>query len=372
MRFRRCLCVNDCFFYEHLGHMQISVLTLDLYKILFELSSAAKEVPIRVDDISNKLRLRGYHEKAILSEIERFFYGYECFEEYIEGIRYMSITPLGSYYINEIKHSIKSQRNQLAIIIRNSRRKDYVNVIVQESTFFDSNLYYLLEKYKFRTGGARDFLKCIKISELIDFLTEAIDNLNEDGNTYKDGKLPQIEECISIIEKNGKYWNGVGSKYSWLFFKQKYELDFMEKEWKDYATIMQYMKHPVEWGGNAKDASLEDLRNIDRDFIIEPFLNYGILRRLYSEKQELKYRLTAPGFLMWERKNRGFLLEILITRQSATTYSVDFCHASDITDYYIYSNELIDYIEDNGQNTIKTLKEELFKYKNRGNGLFYE
>ena len=369
MRFRRCLCVNDCFFYEHLGHMQISVLTLDLYKALFELNPTSKETPTRVDDIRNKLRLQGYHEKAILSEIERFFYGYECLEEFIDGIQYMSLTPVGSSYINEIIHSIKSQRNQLAIIIRNSRRKDYVNVIIQESTFFNSNMYYLLEKYKFHTGGARDFLKCIKISELMDFLTEAIDNLNEDGNTYKDGESPQIEECISIIEKDGKFWSGVGSKYSWIFFKQKYELDLTEKEWKDYAIIMQHMKHPVEWGGNAKDASLVDLKNIGKEFRIEPFLNYGILRKLYSGKPELSYRLTAPGFLMWERKNRGFLLEILITRQSATSYSVDFCHASDITDYYIYASELIDDFEDNGQNVIKFLKEELLKYKNRGNGL---
>lgn len=368
MRFRRCLCVND-FFYEHLGHMQISVLTLDLYKMLFELNLKTQKTSIRVDDIRNKLRIQGYHEKAISSEIERFFYGYECLETYIDSIRYMSVTPLGYSYISEIKHSIKSQRNQLAIIIRNSRRKDYVNVIVQESTFFDSNMYYLLKKYKFRSGGARDFLKCIKISELIDFLTEAISNLNEDRNAYKDKNLPQIEECISIIDKNGKYWKGVDSRYSWIVFKQKYELKLTEKEWKDYAVIMQYMKHPVEWGGNAKDASPEDLNNIDKDFIIEPFLNHGILRRLYSEGSELKYRLTAPGFLMWERKNRGFLLEILITRQSASTYAVDFCHASDITDYYIYSDKLTDYFEGNKQSTIKSLKEELLKYKNRGSGL---
>lgn len=356
------------FWYEHIGHMQISVLTLELYSVILKLSKGKVNVLICVHDVLMHMKYKGFPEKVILSEIERFFYGFECREIFIDDERYLSLTHIGMDYIAEIMREIVNQESELAFIVRDSKKKSSVNVIVQESTFYDRNIYNLFEKYHFRKGGARDFLKCLSINELKEFIIEAMSYLNvnvEKTNT-------NLEECIKMVNNNGKYWSGVASKYSWIFFNQNYYLHLSEKEWQQYKEIINYAKYPVEWGGNAQDIpqTFVDTNNVNIDI----FLEQGIVRKLYNKgKFEGFYRLTAPGYLMYERKERGFLLECLLKKVKNEHYSINICEASDKDDYYIYgySEKNLNGIQNlNFSEMTQFIERQLMMYKDRGGNLF--
>ena len=160
----------NIFTYEHIGHMQISVLTFELYKAILQKCEGNYFRKIKVDVIRNILIKKGYSLNAIDSEIERFFYGFECIKILDNNQFYLSLTPIGVNYINEIKKYISHQSSQFAFIVKNARRKNSINVVIQESTFFDRNIYKLINEYKFHSGGSRDFIKCIPIDEFMDFL----------------------------------------------------------------------------------------------------------------------------------------------------------------------------------------------------------
>ena len=352
----------NIFAYEHIGHMQISVLTLELYNAIFEKNKNNYFNAIEINDVRNTLINKGFPPHIVDSEIERFFYGFECIKFLKNKQFYMSLTPIGINYINEIKKNISNQSSQFAFIIKNSRRKNSINVIIQETTFFDRNIYRLIKEYKFRSGGARDFLRCIPIDEFIEFISKVIKYLNiaktNNVNT-------SINECINIINSNGKYWSGVASKYSWIIFKQKYQLNFSKEIWRQYDFLMEYMKRPIEWGGNAKDISKESL--LENEVDIMTFLKNGILRKLYSNSNDNYYRLTAPGFLMYERKQNGFLLEIMITKY-LDYFNIDICEATDKENYFIYSDNkhLLHTACIKNQEVISYLKDNIIYYKNKG------
>ena len=119
----------NIFAYEHIGHMQISVLTLELYNAIFEKNKNNYFNAIEINDVRNTLINKGFPPHIVDSEIERFFYGFECIKFLKNKQFYMSLTPIGINYINEIKKNISNQSSQFAFIIKNSRRKNSINVI---------------------------------------------------------------------------------------------------------------------------------------------------------------------------------------------------------------------------------------------------
>ena len=129
---------------------------------------------------------------------------------------------------------------------------------------------------------------------------------------------------------------------------------------------MKSMKRPVEWGGNASDISKEEL--LQHKIDVKTFLRNGVLRRLYTDFQKNDcYRLTAPGYLMYERMKNGFLLEVVITK-GFNHFNVDICDATDKEEYFTYTtNKNITnnaYIKN--EEIISYLKKCIIIYKNRG------
>lgn len=361
--------MSNLFFYEHIGHMQISVLTLELYDAILRISNNCPEKKIVVDDIIKIMISKGFPLKVIHSEIDRFFYGYECIESYEQGIRYLEMTQLGYDYINEIKKAILQQKSEFAFIIRTARKKGYVNTIIQESTFFEPYIYEIIKNYHFREGGARDFLKCISIGDFQNVIEDVVPCLQETKSVQE----ATIEECIDIIQRNGKYWSGVYSKYSWIFFKQKYVLNFGRDEWEDYKKIIAYAKRPVEWGGDSKDIPQQFMEENQ----IKPyaFLKAGIIRKLYYTNGVFAglYRLTAPGFLIFERKERGFLLECVLRKETGDNFVLNICDASDKGEYYHYGecNEFLKLqIKGDESTVLNYLSKQIIQYKNRGEGFY--
>lgn len=347
-----------------MGHMQISVLTLELYTAIFELTKDKINSLVKVQDIIELMERKKFPRKVILSEIERFFYGFECIESFIDNTRYLCLTQLGIDYMNEIMKEILKQDSEIAFIVRDSRKKGNVNVIVQESTFFDNKIYQLLQKYRLRDGGTRDFLKCLPINELKEFIGEVMYSLNKE----KAGDNATLEECIDLVTRSGKYWSSVASRYAWIFFRQKYEINFTKSEWEQYGEILNYAKRPVEWGGDSKDVPEDFMR--ENNIEINNFLNLGIIRKLFDKGQFLnKYRLTAPGYLMHERKERGFLLECILRKNADGQFSIYICEASDRDDHYLYGNRdeyFCSIYNANYDDMLSFVEKQLLLYKNRG------
>lgn len=360
--------MSNIFWYEHMGHMQISVLTLELYGAIFELTKDKINIPVKVRDIIDLMERKGFPRKVILSEIERFFYGFECIESYIDDTRYLYLTQLGIDYMSEIMKEILKQDSEIAFIVKDSRKKANVNVIVQESTFFDNKIYQLLQKYRFRDGGTRDFLKCLPINELKGFIGEVMCSLNKEKKENK----ATLKECIDLVKGNGKYWSSVASKYAWIFFRQKYKVNLTKSEWKQYSEILNYAKRPVEWGGNAKDVPENFME--ENSIEISNFLNLGIIRKLYDDGKFLnKYRLTAPGYLMHERKERGFLFECILRKNIDGKFTIYICEASDRDAHYLYGNSneyFLNIYNANYNDMLNFIERQFLLYKNRG--AFYE
>lgn len=356
--------MSNIFWYEHMGHMQISVLTLELYAAIFELTKDKTNNLVKVQDIIELMEKKEFPRKVILSEIERFFYGFESIESFIDNTRYLCLTQLGIDYMSEIMKEILKQDSEIAFIVRNSRKKASVNAIIQESTFFDKKIYQILQKYRFRDGGTRDFLKCLPIDELKEFIGEAMCSLNKE----KTEDNATLKECIDLVKCSGKYWSSVASRYVWIFFRQKYRVNFSKSEWKQYSEILNYAKRPVEWGGNAKDVPENFMR--ENGIEINNFLNLGIIRKLFDKGQFLnKYRLTAPGYLMHERKERGFLFECILRKNADGKFSIYICEASDRDAHYLYGNS-DEYFHNiynaNYDDMLKFIERQLLLYKNRG------
>lgn len=191
-------------------------------------------------------------------------------------------------------------------------------------------------------------------------------------DTYDDASIASIAECIEQIKAYGKFWISAANIYAWLFFKQKYELLFNEKDWQNYKKIIEAAKYPVEWGGRAKDLTEKELVSFDAEIDIDKFINNGIIRKLYDENgRPYSYRLTVPGYVMWQRKERGFLLEVLITRLDTENYITEICDASDKINYYLYSSKNVEYEKcvGNYYSTMDFLNDAIYSYKNRGDFL---
>lgn len=64
------------------------------------------------------------------------------------------------------------------------------------------------------------------------------------------------------------------------------------------------------------------------------FRKSGIIRPIWRTVNvtESKIRMTSPGYLMWERKKKGYLLEFVIQRESKDKYALCLCDASDFPD----------------------------------------
>lgn len=327
-RSRRYYIVNNNFYYEHIGHMQFSTLTLETIYSIIQRTEGRVNKYIQWNDVKNDVVRRGFSHRQVEGELDRFCYGFECRGQYIDERKMLSLTHVGKQFINSLLKEAKKQRNEIGIIIKPARRKNHFNLIIQESTFWPYEVYEKIHKYKFRKGPARDFLKCLAAEEIIKFLLEisnvlALDNIDE--------KPTSLPECLGLVEDYGKYWSAVGGKYSWFVFPQYFEIPSESNDWDNYQKIINMMIRPPEWGGGKAidPETVSSMVGIER---MGRFINKGIIRQLYStDGTLLSCQLTALGYLMWERRFNGPICEIILRRLQRDSYNLLLCDATDLS-----------------------------------------
>lgn len=304
------------FYYEHIGHMQCCEITLAIYKNLFLLSGGKTDTPVSINDLINLTKLDGFGEKIIISEIDRFFYGGTA-RNLFDGNCIM--TYIGLDYYNQLIKETPQQKNIIALLIRKSKRKNMYNITLQETTFFEEDTYDVIKKYCLRNGGARDFIKSISLetlNNLIIDLSKTIKNEKFDISTIKD--------VIDLIKQSGKYWASVGGKYSWIIFSQRYNVNV---DFEKYKSLVDVMRHPTEWG-HGKDIAYNDIISIlDDETTLKQFIDNLIIRKLDNGN----YRMTCPGYLMFERINKGYIFEFQIQKMDENKFSILACNASDVS-----------------------------------------
>jgi len=309
--------------------MQFSTLTLQALISIENLTKGHVNVPISWEEARKGIQNSGFTMKQAEGELERFCYGFECIDFYDQtNVRRLALTNIGRSFVDRLLEEYDYQRAQVACILRPARKKECWNVIVQETTFFKPAIYDLLAQYKFRPGPARDFLKCISISDLTHFLDSAIEALSQPSGT---APRPTLHDCVRCVEQYGKYWASVGGRYSWFVFGQEYVLPISDREWQLYQSLMQALVRPPEWGGG-KELSYDSLCNLltgERTFL--QFRELGIIRPRWTDSniKNAFFRLTAPGYLFWERKNKGFCYEFRFRRESEDVFSLGLCDATD-------------------------------------------
>lgn len=317
------------FFYEHMGHMQFSTLTLHALKAIESLSEGKVDVFVPWATVRGYLEKQGFSVNQADGELERFCYGFECIDHYDRsGTHLIALTGLGRSYIDHILAAGSYQRSLLAFIMRRARKRNCWNVIVQESTFFNQEVYELLRQYNFRPGPARDFLRCISTTDVVSFITSVVELLSPAGVECKAASLC---DCIRLVEREGKYWASVGGKYSWFVFGQKYNLPLNADDWQRYRILVKSLIRPPEWGGG-REIAYSDLCDVlgGSDAVLT-FRNAGIVRPRWTNGDitSARFCLTAPGYLMWERNTKGFCYEFLIKRESTEVFSLGLCRATD-------------------------------------------
>lgn len=320
--------MNNKFYYEHIGHMQFSTLTLKSLEIINNLVLGKTGKFVSWEQAQTMIEQSGFSIKQAAGELDRFCYGFECLDRYnVNGIKEIMLTNIGRSFIDNLLIESPYQSNQFAFLMRPARKKRSWNVIIQESTFFNPEIYKIIKQFNFRKGPARDFLKCINIDDFIDFLNLIFTSLSP-----TEQKQPtSLAECIKKVETHGKYWASVGGKYSWFVFSQRFDLPFSIDDWICYKNLINELIRPTEWGGG-KDVSYGrtlELLNGKENF--SKFRSNGIIRPMWRTKDitDALFRLTAPGYLMWERKTKGFIFEFCIRRFLNNEFELSLCEASD-------------------------------------------
>jgi hypothetical protein len=316
--------MNDLFYYEHIGHMQFSVLTLKALSVIENLTKGQIDIFVSLSKVANSILSEGFSQKQVYGELDRFCYGFECIERIVNNERQIALTPIGKAYIDSLVAEAPYQSSQLAILMRPAKRRNHHNVTIQESTFFDPIIYNIIAKYKFRKGPARDFIKCISNDLIEQFITESLDGLSGDPSFPK----YSLDECIKQVQKYGKYWASVGGKYSWFVFAQKYILQMNSDQWDKYNLLIERLIRPPEWGGGKIFPYKDILALLDNKDNISLFQRFGIIRAVWP-LNKLHFQLTAPGYLMAERKFKGFIYEFRIRKNTDNKFEISLCDASD-------------------------------------------
>jgi len=313
-----------------MGHMQFSELTIIVYRSIEELS---QNYPfIAYDDLLNKVMSFGFSEKLSRSEIDRFCYGHECSEKIINGQRKIKLSKIGWMFKKYLFEYLDIQNCHVAILFRKSKKKDCYNIVLQESTFFSNEIYDTIKHLGLRQGPARDYLKCINLNEMENFICNILSSLPIKGREI----APDWDRALQMIDQYGKYWNSIGCKYSWFVFPQKYELDFYENDFQNYHLLVEKLIRPPEWGGGkymTRDEIIFILNGDDNFF--EKSLSNGIIRPIWSTVNFAngcydKYALTALGYLMWERYAKGSIYECMFMKSSSDVIKSALCDAYDI------------------------------------------
>ena len=333
-----CIENRMTFHYQHIGHMQFSILTMKCLECLYGRTNSTGE-PVRFDDYTNFLLERGFRHRQSVIEIQRLCYGYLAVESDHEYGHVYRGTTLGVQYMKSLMRYGNKQRSLIGVLFKKSKRKGCYNVTLQETSLWGKGMYSCIEKHGFRRGPARDFLKCLDINSISGFINDACECLSIDEPIDSSS----IRDITDIISKDGKYWSSVGSKYAWFAFPQYYQLSYSRANWDRYRELIDYMIRPPEWG---------ESNTMTRDGIIgaiggdalSAFLRDGIVRRNWINNSHSEiYQLTAPGYLMWERKNSGPIHEIMIYRRGMNDYAIYACNSSDIkypNDLFLMRDEL--------------------------------
>ena len=317
--------------------MQFSVLTLRTLGALEFLTEGKEGVFVPWQTAVKEIEKFGFSAKQVNGELDRFCYGFECIDR-CKNNHEIALTHIGTSFLKHLLEESPYQSSQLAFLSRKARRKNYWNVTVQESTFFNPEIYQLISEFNFRSGGTRDFIKSIPVDDLIRFLKLASNNLSI-VPSQPGGKF--LKDVIEQVKKHGKYWASVGGRYSWFVFAQKFELPFSFKDWHLYDKLMTIMIRPPEWGGGIKLSYQELSKLLEKEKRLYLFRDLGIIRSIWTLRnlKENKFCLTAPGYLMWERKKKGFLFEFRLRKLSENEYELALCNATDFPKNFLLDME---------------------------------
>lgn len=317
------------FFYEHIGHMQFSVLTLKTFQALQEISENTTDIYVDWENARNFIEKSGFSKRQADGELERFCYGYECFDRFnASGKREIALTKVGMSFLQNLVDESPYQPCQIAFLIRPAKRKaHFFNVTIQETTFFPSAVYQIIKDFNFRAGGAREFLKCLGKNDLLRFLNLTCPLLLPSPSIDK----LSLEKTIQMVESFGKYWATVGSRYSWFVFPQIFDLPFNSLDWSLYALLVSKLVRPPEWGGGFAVSFIELVELLRGEERLNTFRCNGIIRPIWNSAKldEADFCLTSPGYLMWERKGKGYLYEFRIRRLDKNLFEVALCNATD-------------------------------------------
>lgn len=319
---------NSMFYYEHIGHMQFSVLTLTCYQAILKLNRSSNNRFVLFEEAVQGVIKSGFSRKQAEGELDRFCYGFECQDSYDDRGRLIAFTETGLSFLKEMLRSVHVQRSQMALLIRPAKKQNHFNVILQETTFFSEEIYAVIRSHNLRPGGCRDFKRCLSADELLMFCLDFLNALELHTTTHN----ATLAECIQLVKSEGRFWASVGGKYSWFVFPQRFEVPFSDKDWMMYDKIVDRLVRPPEWGGG-KDVSYDEilslLGNDKKKF--ELFHKYGIIRLIWISPEicEAKFRLTALGYLLWERKKKGPIYEFWAIKRGENDYDLSLCAASD-------------------------------------------
>ena len=319
---------NSMFYYEHIGHMQFSVLTLTCYRAILELNRSSNNRFVLFEEAVQGVIKSGFSRKQVEGELDRFCYGFECQDRYDDCGRLIAFTETGLSFLKEMLRSVHVQRSQMALLIRAAKKQNHFNVILQETTFFPEEIYAVIKRHNLRSGGCRDFKRCLSANELHMFCLDFLNALESQTIT----RNTTLDECIRLVENEGRFWASVGGKYSWFVFPQRFEVSFSNEDWVMYDEIVDRLVRPPEWGGG-KDVSYDEmlslLGNDEKKF--ELFHKHGVIRPLWISPEicEAKFRLTAFGYLIWERKKKGPINEFWAIKRGEDNYELSLCVASD-------------------------------------------
>lgn len=318
--------------------MQFSVLTLKTFDALQSLTNGKEGIFVLWEKVRKEIKKYGFSQRQAEGELDRFCYGFECMDRYNNGIHEIAITHVGIGFLEHLLDESPYQTNQIAFLIRKAKRKKYWNATIQESTFFNPEVYRLISEFKFRPGGARDFIRSICIEELVQFLSLASDKLTPSPEKLKES----LQDIITKVETLGKYWASVGSRYSWFVFTQKFELPFSAKDWELYDSLMSVMIRPPEWGGGKDVLYKELVELLEGKKRLLRFRKEGIIRPIWTSQdlEKSKFRLTSPGYLMWERKKKGFLFEFRMRRLSENNFELALCDATDLPQGFLFDSSV--------------------------------
>lgn len=317
------------FYYEHIGHMQFSTLTLRALEVLDTLAQGKVGAFVPCKDALDLILKSGFSARQAEGELDRFCYGFECLDKFdAHGKRELALTEIGRAFIDNLLRSQPYQSAEIACLLRPAHRLDHWNITVQESTFFNPTTYDAIQASKFRRGPARDYLRCLKTGEFYAFLGSALETLDIAPSNAGN---PTLELCRTLVQSEGKYWASVGGEYSWFVFPQKFTTPFSSEDWSYYDNLVKILVRPPEWGGGQELSfkALSDL--LGGQARLFAFREAGVVRPRWVSPtlESSQFRLTSPGYLMWERRTKGFIFELSVRRLGSDAFCLTLCDAAD-------------------------------------------